>query len=94
MNKSKEIRELIRHSQLSLEDKNFWYDILDKIEKYPQIEKEIEICLKYVLDIIEEQPDKIKWLTDVFKRKIKAIKNLDKEEWENILKDEEKILSQ
>jgi len=94
MNKSKEIRELIRHSQLSLEDKNFWYDILGKIEKYPQIEKEIEMCLEYVLDIIKEQPDKIKWLTDVFKRKVKAIKNLDKKEWGNILEDEEKILSQ
>ena len=94
MNKFWELKSLIENSQLSLEDKNFWYDILDRIEKYPQIEKEIEMCLKYVLDIIEEQPDKIKWLTDVFKRKIKAIKNLDKKEWENILEDEEKILSQ
>ena len=94
MDKFWELKSLIENSQLSLEDKNFWYDVLDKIEKYPQIRKEIEMCLEYVLDIIKEQPDKIKWLTDIFRRKVKAIKNLDKKEWENILEDEEKNLSQ
>ena len=80
-----EIIAFIQNSSLSDEDKNVW------IKSLKNATPEIAISL---LSYFQDFPDKVQWATDMFKRKVQALKTKDENAWNQILAEEEQELAQ
>ncbi len=83
-NFTEELNTFIQNSSLSDEDKKFWIDSL----KNATAEMAISI-----LSYFQDFPDKIQWATDIFKRKVSALKTKDENAWNQILTEEEEELA-
>lgn len=79
-----ELYSFIQASSISQDDKNVWIEALKNATP--------EVAFS-ILSYFQEFPDKIAWATDIFKRKIQAMKNKDSEAWNQILADEEAELA-
>jgi len=91
MGKIKELKEIIEKSNLPLDSKNFWFKILDNIEKYKI--KQLEISIDYILDFLKEKPDKLEKLTDILMHKTEALKEMNREKWKEALNKEEEMMN-
>jgi len=87
----KELKEIIEKSNLPLDSKNFWFEILNKVKKYKI--KQLEISIDYILDFLKEKPDKLEQLTDILMHKIEALKEMKKEKWKEVLNKEEEMIN-
>lgn len=75
-----ELKTFIQASSLSEEDKNFWINSLKNATP--------EIAIS-ILSYFQDFPDKIQWATDIFRRKVQALKTKDENAWNQILTEEE-----
>lgn len=75
-----ELKAFIQNSSLSHEDKNFWVEALKNATP--------EIAIS-ILSYFQDFPDKVGWATDMFKRKVEALKTKDENAWNQILAEEE-----
>jgi len=79
-----DLKQLIAKADISDKDKGLWLDALKNATP--------EIAMS-ILSYFEEFPDKIAWATDLFKRKVEAVKTKDEQAWNKILADEEAELA-
>jgi len=90
------LKELIEKSSLIEEDRNFWFGFLEQMEQYKDSEtkESIQKGLGYILTYLQEEPNKLQWLTGILRRKVEAMDKLDKKAWEEVLREEEAGLKQ
>ena len=74
-----ELKKIIEESSLSEEDKEVWRRAIELNE--PEL-------LEMVYNYLAEEPGKLAWLTEMLKKKMEALKNGDKDLWEEIVKGE------
>ena len=75
-----ELKAFIQNSSLSDEDKKFWVEALKNATP--------EVAIS-ILSYFQDFPDKIQWATDMFRRKVEALKTKDENAWNQILTEEE-----
>ena len=75
-----DITNYIERMSLSDEDKRFWLD------RFADTTPEVALG---IMEYFETFPDKIKWATDIMKRKQVALDNRDMTAWRQILSEEE-----
>lgn len=72
--------QLIEKTDLSKEDKDFWFNQLSKL---PQ--ERVKIFIYF----LENLPQKLAWLTSLQKRKVKAFETGDTATWDALLQEEQ-----
>jgi hypothetical protein len=77
-NKKEALKKIIGISSLSDEDKKFWEENLEIIP---------EELAQNIYDMLAEFPNELPWLTDIYKRKLKAFEIMkeNKEEGQKLL---------
>lgn len=76
-------KKILEKSELNGREKALWsYFALNSSEK----------ILSAVLEILEEKPEMIKFMTDNLQKKLEVLKTQDKEGWERLIKEEKELL--
>lgn len=87
MGNLEKLKDIIKNSSLSENDKLFWEENI-----IMPAQKDFRIAESFVL-YLDSFPNDLKWVTDFSKRKLNALKSGNKDELDKILKEEEEKLN-
>jgi len=91
-----EFREIIKNSSLSEEEKNFWFNTLDRLERINDAETQqaVSQALENVLLYLREEPTALRQLTELLQKKMGALEQKDDSLWQKAVEQEKGVLEE